>query len=82
MLNPMEAEALEVLQQVSDQFAVGRPVKKIPYRDTMGKIMRMIIKLENKQYGCSTGRHSTSCECRREHANERTIMSALQNNPR
>ncbi len=65
MLNQMEKEALDVLHQVCDQFAVGKPIKRISYRDTMGKITRMIFKLENKRYGCWTGLHRTSCECKR-----------------
>ena len=61
-LTPLEAEALDVLQMVVDVFT--HPVYRNQYKLVMGRVRDILKKLENKKYGCATGRHMGACECK------------------
>lgn len=63
MLNPIEAEALEVIEQLMAAFSIGR-IKRGHYYELLGHLRDIAVKLRNKQYGCMTGRHSGTCSCK------------------
>lgn len=60
-LTPLEQEALETLLLVRDYATT--PMGLISYREMMGDVMKAIKHLENKQFGCPTGFHTTYCTC-------------------
>lgn len=63
-LNPLEQEILECLLQTREYFGAGRtPVKRYTFYQIMSHLRDMIKKLENKQFGCSTGTHTGNCNC-------------------
>lgn len=61
-LTPMEELALEVCQEVLDVFSIGR-TSRTSYLQVMGSVRNLVTKLENKKFGCETGRHSRRCDC-------------------
>lgn len=67
-LSSIEKEVLDVLEDINfffDSIKVTR-YQRIPYRELRGKIRDLIVKLENRRFGCPTGRHSAACRCHTE----------------
>lgn len=62
-MTDLEKESLETLYQVRDALAVGK-VHRHTHMNLMGVVRDSIQHLENKKYGCATGRHSSYCQCK------------------
>lgn len=68
MLSLLEAEALGVLKLVREAIAPGRTkMSNLNYMELMKNIRNMIVRLENKMFGCPKGLHATSCACSEYH---------------
>lgn len=62
MLTPLEAESLETIMLIKDKILAGR-CSKIEFRQIMGIAIENVKHLENKKYGCWSGRHAGPCDC-------------------
>lgn len=60
-LTDLEREALEVLYMVRD--STTRLLERKEFLDYMTHVRNTIMHLENKKYGCATGKHAGVCEC-------------------
>lgn len=61
-LTPLEFEAMIVCRMVLEAL-VTKTVDKSSYVELMGIVRALATKLENKSYGCFTGKHSGTCSC-------------------
>jgi hypothetical protein len=60
----LELECMELLDDVTEFLTTKPKVKE--FMVMMGRIRDMRYKLRNKQFGCSTGKHSSPCLCKGE----------------
>lgn len=61
-LTALEMEALEVIETIQD-FLASKNVSRPEYMIMMGRLRDLRVKLENKKYGCPSGRHAEACSC-------------------
>ncbi len=64
-LNPIERECQDVLMMVREVLSPHHPTFT-PKRDVievMGAVREALKKLDNKDYGCASGRHAGYCTC-------------------
>jgi hypothetical protein len=66
MLTPIELECLELLEDLIRTFGPGK-VERKPFREIMGRVGRMKVRLENIKDGsrCPFGHHVADCNCRK-----------------
>lgn len=63
-LTDLEREALEVLLLLKSNLE--KKLTRLEFMEFMGHVRDTIKHLENKHYGCPTGRHSsTFCDCKK-----------------
>lgn len=60
-LTPIEQKALDALLAVRDMWVPK--MKREAFMDLMGEVRDAISALENKKYGCLSGRHTGKCTC-------------------
>lgn len=60
-LSPIEEECKEALLFVAEvaQHPMGQKV----FADMMGRVRMALIHLENKEFGCASGKHTGACHC-------------------
>lgn len=68
MLTSFEEEMLNVCEDLRDAHSAGRPIHRKTHQQLVGRLRDVIVKLENKKYGCATGRHAGACACGKEAA--------------
>lgn len=63
-LNPIEQECQTVLIMLRDMMAPGRgKIDHISHMELCGRVRDALEKLQNKEYGCATGKHAGPCQC-------------------
>ena len=62
MITPLEKESLEVFRLVLMKMT-GKPLGNMDFIEFMGHIRDIVRKLENKEYGCASGKHASTCQC-------------------
>jgi len=64
MLTPLELECLELFEDLIRTFGPGK-VERVPFRQIMGRVARMKVRLENLKEGsrCPFGYHIADCHC-------------------
>jgi len=45
-------------------YLQGGKISRLGYQSIMGQLRDLHVELENKRFGCASGRHTRSCECR------------------
>ena len=64
-LNPIERECQDALMSIRDIWTVTPHRASIrSFMEVMGKVRLALLHLENKEFGCATGKHSGPCICR------------------
>lgn len=59
----MEKEALECLTQVMRYFTGNLKVSHREFLDLMTVVRDTVKNLENRKYGCISGKHAGTCTC-------------------
>ncbi len=62
-LNKVEQECQGVLILIRDMMAPGHPIGNATHTEIAGRVRDVLVKLQNKEYGCSTGKHAGPCAC-------------------
>lgn len=58
----MEKELHGLILEVMD-FLAKPKLGRERFRDVMGQLRNAKVKLENRAFGCSTGKHEGECKC-------------------
>lgn len=62
-LNSIEQECRDIFEEIMDLMAPGKRLRYHDHMELLGRIKAAYYHLENKEYGCVTGRHSGRCHC-------------------
>ena len=63
-LSLVERDCQDVLIMIRDMMAPGHPITNVTHTEIAGRVRDVLRKLQNKEYGCSTGKHSGFCACK------------------
>lgn len=61
-----EIKAYEAILAIRDWLLPMRKMKRTDYYSLLTQVNQARIVLENKAYGCMTGKHATPCNCKSE----------------
>lgn len=64
-LSPIEQECQDVLVILFDLMGAGhRKLGPRTQLEIMALVRNALVHLKNKEFGCTSGRHSGACECK------------------
>lgn len=65
LLSSTEEDILDILYEVRETFSPSsKPIPRPTFQLMMGHVRDRIAMLENKKFGCATGKHGGACECK------------------
>lgn len=63
-LTVVEQECQDVLVAVRDIWTMpNHQIGKYDFMELLGIIRTVLVHLQNKEYGCASGKHSGKCQC-------------------
>ena len=63
-LTSVEKQCQDVLVLISDMMAPGRRMNAVTHTEIAGRVRDALTKLQNKEYGCASGKHAVACTCK------------------